>query len=112
MVEPKPSKPIIKEKIKQSISKPPVKAPAAKIQAKTAEVTKPEVIKKEETPIPTESKNESLVKELTSKLGIETTPELIAAVSGLDSNEQISEALVTMAVENGKSEAEISAAMS
>lgn len=47
------------------------------------------------------------VKEMARKLDIEFTPELMK----LGSNENISNALVEIAVNNGKSEAEISAAL-
>lgn len=69
-------------------------------------------IVKEEPAEDKSSNNEDKVKDLATKLGIDTSPDFVAAVSGLGSNEKISEALIEMAVESGKSEAEIAAAMS
>ena len=51
------------------------------------------------------------VKDLASKLGLDCPPETAEALAGLGSNEAISNALVEAAVQAGKSEQEIAAAM-
>ena len=51
------------------------------------------------------------VKELADKLGLDCPPEAADAISSLGTNEAISEALITAAVQAGKSEEQIASAM-
>ena len=83
----------------------PQAAPAAPAAPQPAKADAKE--SSEPSPAPKQPSATLQVEALAGKLGIECTPEMLL----LTTNEQISEALVAAALKAGKSEAEITAAM-